>query len=369
VNLVSKPSWLAIPLALVCIMCGAVFGASASARTAADPAPSAATSLREAGEITGIAAISSANVWAVGSTGNQTAGSDHMLIAHWNGASWTRVKNFESPGGITAISMESATDGWAIADSSTWFLIHWNGRAWSKVSGVPHPAGQMTALVAVGGDVWAGGADTPSRNHLALWMLHGTAGHWYVVPVPATSYDVAGFAAVSRTSIWAAGGGGEYLTLLHWNGTMWKTTAIPKWVTNSTFTGGAAGPDGSAWIVGFGSSSFSMHWNGKTWSPVAIPSPGEGGSTTYAVASIPGGTAWAVGQDFASLVKSVPFIVHWTGRAWTMTKTPQAGITENLEAVSAISTNDAWAAGYMCHLQDCSDATTLILHWNGKTWS
>ena len=46
---------------------------------------------------------------------------------------------------------------------------------------------------------------------------------------------------------------------------------------------------------------------------------------------------------------------------------------ENLLGVSAVSTTDAWAVGYKCSNADCSEPnltySTLIDHWNGKTWS
>jgi hypothetical protein len=201
-------------------------------------------------------------------------------------------------------------------------------------------------------------------------MLHRTAGRWYVVPVPARSYQILAWAASSRTSIWATGGLDPSYTLIHWNGTRWETTAVPKQMRGilSTANGAAPGPHGSAWIVGGSGQSFSLHWNGKAWSPAAITAPGVNNGIE-AVASIPGGTAWAVGSDGVNDNKSVPLVVHWSGKAWVITKTPQAGMYEGLSSVAAIAPSDAWAAGYICHIQHCPDTTTLILHWNGKTWS
>ena len=84
------------------------------------------------------------------------------------------------------------------------------------------------------------------------------------------------------------------------------------------------------------------------------------------VAAVPGGTAWAVG---AALVpqrrRSATEIARWTGKAWAKVASPTLASGGQLSAVAAASTKSAWAVGYT----GVATQKTLILHWNGKTWS
>ena len=74
----------------------------------------------KASAFNGIAAISSNNVWVVGSIASQS------LIKHWNGKKWQFVycPNIGTLNDITAIS---AKDIWVTGQQTE----HWNGRKWS----------------------------------------------------------------------------------------------------------------------------------------------------------------------------------------------------------------------------------------------
>ena len=80
--------------------------------------------------LTAVAAASASNAWTVGYTPDWR---QRRLIAHWNGARWTRVPS-PTPGpfsqlfGVTATSTRSA---WAVgADENGTILQHWNGKTW-----------------------------------------------------------------------------------------------------------------------------------------------------------------------------------------------------------------------------------------------
>jgi hypothetical protein len=363
---------LVISAALASLAIGTALGSSPSAQAVATRTTVPLTSFTVAGSIGGIAATSPTSAWAVGESDSR------VLIAHWNGARWTRDKSFEPAGQLYAISMDSPTDAWAVGEdysTASWLVVHWNGKTWSRDTSVPKVKGSLTAVVAVGGDVWVA-AWGPVGVTGAPLMLHRTAGRWYVVPVPGSVY-VTSFAALSRDSIWAASEDTP-TRLLHWNGSMWKTTAVPRWASQVNLADLAPGPDGSVWAIGqdFNFDWFSMHWNGKVWANVATPTL-EPGLHPIAVTSIPGGTAWAVGGadcPAASCGASPPLILHWSGKAWTLVKSvvlPGAAASElaSLDAVTVISPSNAWAAGQACTGLYCQESTTLILHWNGKTWS
>ena len=64
-------------------------------------------------------------------------------------------------------------------------------------------------------------------------------------------------------------------------------------------------------------------------------------------------------------------MLHWYGTSWTQVPSPSPrgvgiGPFTFLAGVSALTSSDAWAVGCAC----TSDTdSTLILRWNGKTWT
>jgi hypothetical protein len=187
------------------------------------------------------------------------------------------------------------------------------------------------------------------------------------------------FAALSRTNIWAttiSDAGQSYL--LHWNGSAWKTAAVPQWATKDYLSGLAPGPHGGVWAVGSDAATntapLSMYWNGKYWIHYAVPAVKA--SQLDGVTSIPGGTAWAVGYYWKTTTASgfaVPLILHWSGKAWTVVKSPEIGSPPyswgGLSAVTATSPSNAWALGWECANRCEGPRFSVLLHWNGKTWS
>jgi hypothetical protein len=341
------------------------------ARPSAESAPFIADAT-----VLGMVASSPSNAWVAGFL------ADRLLLAHWNGKTWSRVTSLEADGVFTAISMDSPSDVWAVGSidqgaTSQWLVAHWNGKTWSRDTSVPRVQGQLVGVVAVDGDVWVSGYSAAKDT---LLMLHRTGGHWYVVPTsaPATSSLRASFAASSRTSIWASiqsNAGASYL--LHWNGSVWKKAALPAWAASDYLSGLSAAPGGRVWAVGENyltdTDPLSMYWNGKGWARVAVPA--VKGASIEGVAAIPGGTVWAVGghtETTAAGGYAEPLILHWSGKAWTIVKSPQIGSPTYswgaLSAVTATSSTDAWALGWEC-ADRCNGLFSVLLHWNGKTWS
>jgi hypothetical protein len=133
--------------------------------------------------LTGVAAVAANNVWAVGYT-ITTDGSnqpDRTLIEHWNGTAWSVVAS-PSPASndtLTGVAARSASDIWAVGtrqDRSGAIPIdrtlteHWNGSAWSVVAS-PNVGGNdnlLNAVAAVPGDVWAVGSSEVFDHTLVL---------------------------------------------------------------------------------------------------------------------------------------------------------------------------------------------------------
>jgi hypothetical protein len=62
-------------------------------------------------------------------------------------------------------------------------------------------------------------------------------------------------------------------------------------------------------------------------------------------------------------------ILRWNGTAWSQAKSPNPSSAANvLSGVTATSASNAWAVGYYDN-SSTGARDTLILHWNGVSWS
>jgi len=229
-------------------------------------------------------------------------------------------------------------------------------------------AGRLNAVTASANGVWAVG----ETNAAQAIILRAVADHWYEVPsaAPSDSWFVDVVATGANTA-WAEGQtsvhGVNSGLLMRWNGNVWQRASFPPQGFYNALYGLAAGPAGAIWSVGWDSNksftvshAISMLWNGEAWRKVpvdALPPRSQLDAVTF----VPGGTAWAVGFNG----KGSPTLL-WNGRAWTQVANPYAVIDSQLFAVAATSTSNAWAVGF-CY--QGSQQETLILHWNGNTWS
>jgi hypothetical protein len=109
--------------------------------------------------LTGVAAISASNIWAVGTSFN--AGfPNHAIIEHWNGSNWSLVSSLSSGSSLNGVVAIAANNIWAVGTQLSQTLIeHWNGTNWSAV---PSPnsgmSPQLTGVAAVSAnDIWAVG--------------------------------------------------------------------------------------------------------------------------------------------------------------------------------------------------------------------
>jgi hypothetical protein len=120
-------------------------------------------------------ALASNNVWAVGAASPRTPGGEVTVIEHWDGTSWTLVTSPNVAPSVTSnfltgIAAISATNMWAVgyySDSTGTHTLteHWDGTSWSII---PSPDGTGSASVLNGvaatstGTVVAVGESGPS---------------------------------------------------------------------------------------------------------------------------------------------------------------------------------------------------------------
>jgi len=339
----------------------------------AGPERAASTSFNVPGILVSVTAAGPDNVWAVGCGGTCSSFPAYRtLIVHWNGRTWSQVTNPKPVGGVLYSVFAAGPDNvWAVGATINAFaefktlIMHWNGKAWSRQpAGVPVLAGALTSVAASGSRVWVAGETG------APLVLQRTAGRWYVVPISRPGDVYGGTIAAAGNAAWVAFDGGKNLdtaALWRWTGSLWKPAAFPLRGPDNDIDWMAAGPAGDIWAVGYHDgathSPLSMLWNGKTWRKVPVPAPPD--SALNGAGFVPGGTAWAVGWAGATVAKTL--ILRWTGHAWARVNSPTPTGSASLFSVAATSSANAWAVGDG-HANK-PPYVTVILHWNGKTWS
>jgi len=110
--------------------------------------------------LNGIAAISANNVWAVGDDADSATPSAQYrpLIEHWNGSSWSVVTSpvKGTSDFLSGIAAVSASNVWAVGNDRTildpygpyfTFIEHWNGSAWRVIKS-PSPGSENNDLAA-----------------------------------------------------------------------------------------------------------------------------------------------------------------------------------------------------------------------------
>jgi len=343
-------------------------GRSASSRCAASY-PSTAP---RRGFFSAVAAVSTRDIWAVGGVGDQDWGATkgQPLVEHWDGVRWTVVPS-PNPGGgaLTGVAVVSSRDVWAVGNSRGQPLIeHWDGVRWTIVPnprspGAPLPLGvvgyTLNRVAAISTrDVWAAGTEKGGQGAL---IEHWDGVRWRVVASPQTEENfLASVATVSGRDVWVVGGdvGGIDETMTqHWNGARWRLVDRPA--NGPTHAGSltaiTALSTRDVWAVGGyddgnldrgGTGPLAQHWDGARWQAVVVPVDagvlsGVTGASTRDV--------WAVGAGIA----------HWDGTSWRDVRSPAI---DGLSAVAALSSHDAWAVGV-------SRGLPAAEYWDGRRWS
>lgn len=366
---------------------GAIAALVLSATVAAGqpPSPQSDSVTGFPGFLTGVSATSASNVWAAGWY-RIGQGPQKTVLAHWNGTSWTRVPS-PNPGVdgslLDSVSADSASDAWAVGNTSTsdgssnGLALHWNGTRWGPV---PVP-GAIPVLEAVSADsssdAWAVGTQMIAHWDGTRWTRMTTSA------IPSGGF-LNSVSALSPSDVWVAGqhfvGMGVQPLVLHWNGTSWQRITVPDPTPGQTeLWGVSARSAADAWFVGDyqnhgthhpGLDTLTLHWNGSRVTQVPSPSPSGAAapaSPLLGVAAISASGAFAVGASNNASLGENTLALHWNGTKWIHTPTPTPGEPvqgAQLNAVSAVSSSDAWAVGYISG----SPAKGLILHWNGTTW-
>ena len=346
----------------------------------------------------GVAAVSANDIWAVGSSSKGNPSPTQTLIEHWNGTQWSIV-NSPSPGtlsnSLSGVAALSTSNVWAVGtfansfSSSQTLIEHWNGTSWSIVKS-PNPSG-LTANTLNGisevstSDIWAVGYSANNNTGFESTLIeHWNGTSWSIVKSPnpsgSTYNTLVGIAIVSTSDIWVVGtsitNASSSTLIEHWNGTKWSIVSSPNPGSSyNKLNEVAAVSANDIWAVGEfvtgnnGPATFTEHWNGSKWSVVRSPGPGAMGNFLNGVAVVTANNVWAVGGSYTNTA-SPTLIEHWNGSKWSIVKSPNPPRSTNntLNGIAVVSTSDIWAVGSTT-ADNTSTGATLIEHWNGTQWS
>lgn len=328
----------------------------------------------ERNSLSGVAALSAHDVWAVG------ASADGDLSEHWNGTTWTVSSVPNSAGyddSLHAVAGASTNDVWAVGNAYRGAAIeHWNGDQWTDVPvPVTTSSATLSGVVALStSNVWAVGGSATGPV-----AMHWDGGKWSAVATPTSAPgtylsddSLLSVAAAAPNDIWAVGGnpprgcGGLLPALVeHWNGSSWSVVpGLPPGV----LYGVAVVSANDVWAVGSGSNQdLILHWDGTHWSAVAPPAST---AHTYlqlqSVAAHGADDVWAVGTTYGDATSGTRNVVqHWDGHAWSNVQVDSPGAVDNsLFGITSVSTGEFWAVGEYEDCLGCGARQALIEHYN-----
>ncbi len=106
-----------------------------------------------------------------------------------------------------------------------------------------------------------------------------------------------------------------------------------------------------------------------TCAAVGTPNIGDGDDAFLGVSATSRVNAWAVGyHDSAVGFQRTTLIEHWNGRSWQVQPSPSPGDNARLVGVAGTSPTNAWAVGYTSASPLAGPNRPLVEHWNGSSW-
>ena len=346
------------------------------------------------GEVRGLAAPSADNIWAVGSFQAQTrTTTTRGAFLHWNGKTWTIVPS-PSRGSetlLTSLAALSSDDIWAVgtavfipsgdAENFQKSLIeHWNGKVWKIV---PSPSvrhhTELASVVAISrNDIWAVGRSYVADFDGFPLAEHWNGGRWTLMKLP--NPGTGSLASVAVTSNGRLLSVGSYLDANYhyrplaetWNGTSWARAGVslPALAKDNDAYLNAVGVTsrGDAWTVGTQSRTPNQalieRQNQGNWT-VGEPPPTSKMLLLSGVLALSSSDVWIAGQIG---VISKTFVAKWNGTNWSVVPSANAGkILNLLTTVVVVPGQGLVAAGSFETLSGKHTITRPLVEWY-KAW-
>ncbi len=314
--------------------------------------------------------LSATDAWAVGGYNNNMVNTNLTLIEHWNGASWavTPSPNVtfsgQSNDSLSAVGAISSNDIWAVGSFGypngfgQALAEHWNGAQWSVVNTPPVsstvPVGNGFASVAgvASNDVWAVGSYRTSNASQPL-IEHWDGTQWSIVANPnVVTGSLSSVVALASNNVWAVGFMQRQALVEHWDGSTWSVIPTPHVPADSyAFDSVAAVSANDIWAVGteinnrLPDPQLIEQWNGTQWSVVNAST--QSGLVPLSVTSVPGTQeVWSAGYyDVGKYT-----LTQWyTQGSWQIVPSVSvdsgAAPNDELNGISAVSSTNVWAVG------------------------
>ncbi|MCP2359605.1 hypothetical protein HD597_006625 [Nonomuraea thailandensis] len=341
----------------------------------ADPRPaqieawqqSTSVRLQADGSLSDVLAISPGDVWAVGQQEIWDVWKNRGTIRHWNGSRWAEIgiRDNTAAGNLRGLAAVSSSDVWAVGDGHDGlpFLAHGDQAGFDRVRPLCDPPGsdRVRPPCLRAGD-WLGGIDAKSGKVVAVGsreknglILTGQGNNWTVQATKEQGalYAVSGGFAVGDT--------GTEPLIVHYSGGSWKSMPLPSipggylrdvQVDNSKralAVGGVYRGPGDI-------SPLALTWNGKRWRELRLP---RSEARLYGVTGDGKGRYWMTGYDPARAAE--PFMLRCEkGDCETIRGGAQQGRSSvRLQAVAYLAgKSTVWAVG---HAVDTKDRYTDVV--------
>ncbi|MEV0615966.1 hypothetical protein AB0I81_21810 [Nonomuraea sp. NPDC050404] len=329
----------------------------------ADPRPatveawqqSTSVRLQPDGSLSDVLAISPNDVWAVGQQEIWDVWKNRGTIRHWDGGKWAEIgiRDATAAGNLRGLAAASTSDVWAVGDGHDGlpYLAHGDTGGFDRV----RPQGLRA------GD-WLGGVDAKAGKVVAVGsreknglILTGQGNNWTVheTKEKGALYAVAGGFAVGDT--------GTGPLIVHSSGGSWKSMPLPSipggylrdvQVDNSKralAVGGVYHGPGDI-------EPLALTWNGKRWRELRLP------GSEARLSGVTGdgkGRYWMTGYDPARAAE--PFMVRCEkSRCETIRgEAKQGRDSVRLQAVAYLAgKGSVWAVG---HAVDTADRYTDVV--------
>lgn len=153
-----------------------------------------------------------------------------------------------------------------------------------------------------------------------------------------TNKTLFGVHAIAPNDIWAVGSVG---TVIHWDGTAWRTVSLGTLTTSrDLFDVWASGPK-DVWIVGASSTTdfgLTLHYDGTTWTRPFLSANND----LNGIHGLSANEIYAVG-DNDPILGGVGEFWKWNGSQWSKVSNSTSG---QLWRVFAVSSTEVWAMGF-----------------------
>lgn len=240
--------------------------------------------------IVAASAPSASDMWAVTQFGGD--------VLHWNGSTWGVAHKLSGSGQLTGVTAFSTSNVWVFGGGGftgglgTW---HYNGSSWQQVTGAAAGIDHASALSSA--NIWAIGATTSPQSAI----VHYNGSTWQQVTAAALNgLQFKDILATAKTSVWtvATSQTNAFTAyLVHYSGSGWVRAKLP-WAVDPERL--ARDGHGGFWITASDSSgrSWAVHRTSTgTWSRTLI---GSSANLLDAVL-IPGTTSlWGAGLETTS---------------------------------------------------------------------